>query len=90
VDTDRVSHPQVRATDDGSPAMRHIRLLENRLDKALIKYNEAQSIRRTYEQVRQPSECSPPSSCHIVCAPPVVAPRADVTRGGGGGGGGGG
>jgi len=41
----------VRATDDGSPAMRHIRLLENRLDKALIKYNEAQSIRRTYEQI---------------------------------------
>merc|ERR1712194_83959 len=31
--------------------MRQIRVLENRLDKALIKYNEAQSIRRTYEQI---------------------------------------
>lgn len=30
---------------------RTIRLLENRLDKALIKYNEAQSIRKTYEQI---------------------------------------
>lgn len=29
----------------------HIRMLENRLDKALIKYNEAQSIKRTYEQI---------------------------------------
>lgn len=57
--TDWVRYPQVRATDDGSPAMRHIRLLENRLDKALIKYNEAQSIRRTYEQVRQACEWSP-------------------------------
>lgn len=28
-----------------------IRLLENRLDKAMIKYNEAQSIRKTYEQI---------------------------------------
>lgn len=26
---------------------RQIRVLENRLDKAMIKYNEAQSIRRT-------------------------------------------
>ena len=30
---------------------RQIRTLENRLDKAMIKYNEAQSIRRTYEQI---------------------------------------
>jgi hypothetical protein len=28
-----------------------IRLLENKLDKAMIKYNEAQSIRKTYEQI---------------------------------------
>lgn len=28
------------------------RALENKLDKAMIKYNEAQSIRKTYEQVR--------------------------------------
>mmetsp|Transcript_10765 Transcript_10765/g.22417 ORF Transcript_10765/g.22417 Transcript_10765/m.22417 type:complete len:548 (-) Transcript_10765:362-2005(-) len=41
----------VRATDEDSPMMRHIRMLENRLDKALIKYNEAQSIRRTYDQI---------------------------------------
>jgi len=30
---------------------RQIRPLENRLDKAMIKYNEAQNIRRTYEQI---------------------------------------
>mmetsp|Transcript_64612 Transcript_64612/g.203969 ORF Transcript_64612/g.203969 Transcript_64612/m.203969 type:complete len:555 (+) Transcript_64612:459-2123(+) len=41
----------VRALDEDSPMTRHIRMLENRLDKALIKYNEAQSIRRTYEQI---------------------------------------
>ncbi|KAJ3108269.1 hypothetical protein HDU97_001803 [Phlyctochytrium planicorne] len=28
-----------------------IRMLENRLDKAMIKYNEAQSIRKTYEHI---------------------------------------
>merc|ERR1712188_196293 len=28
-----------------------IRVLENRLDKAMIKYNEAMSIRKTYEQI---------------------------------------
>ena len=26
-------------------------MLENRLDKAMIKYNEAQSIRKTYEEI---------------------------------------
>lgn len=31
--------------------MRTIRILENRLDKIMIKYNEAQSIRQTYEEV---------------------------------------
>ena len=30
---------------------RSIRSLENKLDKAMIKYNEAQSIRKTYEQI---------------------------------------
>ena len=30
---------------------RNIRSLENKLDKAMIKYNEAQSIRKTYEQI---------------------------------------
>merc|ERR1719243_392522 len=34
-----------------SPQMRQIRVLENRLDKAMIKYNEAQSIRKTYEAI---------------------------------------
>ena len=36
---------------DDNPKMRKIRLLENRLDKAMIKYNEAQSIKRTYELI---------------------------------------
>merc|ERR1719409_2486787 len=34
-----------------NPLTRKIRMLENRLDKAMIKYNEAQSIRKTYEQI---------------------------------------
>jgi chromosome segregation ATPase len=33
------------------PAWREIRQLENRLEKALLKTNEAQSIRKTYESV---------------------------------------
>ncbi|KAL9650952.1 hypothetical protein ABK040_015055 [Willaertia magna] len=37
-------------TDD-SPLTRQIRILENRLDKAMIKFNEAQSIKKTYEQI---------------------------------------
>lgn len=36
---------------DENPMMRTIRLLENRLDKVMIKYNEAQSIHHTYEEV---------------------------------------
>lgn len=40
-----------RPTQDDSPLTRQIRMLENRLDKAMIKYNEAQSIRKTYEQI---------------------------------------
>merc|ERR1719473_2443801 len=36
---------------ENDSSMRHIRVLENRLDKAMIKYNEAQSIRKTYEQI---------------------------------------
>ena len=36
---------------EDSPLTRKIRMLENRLDKAMIKYNEAQSIRKTYEQI---------------------------------------
>ncbi|KAH6589335.1 hypothetical protein BASA61_005665 [Batrachochytrium salamandrivorans] len=34
-----------------SPQAKGIRMLENRLDKAMIKYNEAQSIYKTYEQI---------------------------------------
>eukprot|EP00753_Platysulcus_tardus_P022208 PLAT9424.4.p1 GENE.PLAT9424.4~~PLAT9424.4.p1 ORF type:complete len:600 (+),score=347.42 PLAT9424.4:48-1847(+) len=36
---------------EDSPLTRKIRMLENRLDKAMIKFNEAQSIRKTYEQI---------------------------------------
>lgn len=36
---------------DEAPLTRKIRMLENRLDKSMIKYNEAQSIRKTYEQI---------------------------------------
>mmetsp|Transcript_6282 Transcript_6282/g.15054 ORF Transcript_6282/g.15054 Transcript_6282/m.15054 type:complete len:536 (+) Transcript_6282:95-1702(+) len=38
-------------TTEASPEMRQIRVLENRLDKAMIKFNEAQSIRKTYEAI---------------------------------------
>ena len=38
-------------SDDNNPYVRRIKLLENKLDKAMIKYNEAMSIRRTYEQI---------------------------------------
>lgn len=37
--------------NEDAPLMRQIRILENRLDKAMIKYNEAQSIKKTYEQI---------------------------------------
>jgi chromosome segregation ATPase len=40
-----------RPAQEDSPLTRKIRMLENRLDKAMIKYNEAQSIRKTYEQI---------------------------------------
>lgn len=40
-----------RPTAEDSPLTRKIRMLENRLDKAMIKYNEAQSIKKTYEQI---------------------------------------
>merc|ERR1719356_394533 len=38
-------------SSEASPEMRQVRVLENRLDKATIKYNEAQSIRKTYEAI---------------------------------------
>jgi hypothetical protein len=34
-----------------NPLTRKIRVLENRLDKAMIKYNETQAIRKTYDQI---------------------------------------
>ena len=37
--------------DDNNPYVKRIKLLETKLDKAMIKYNEAMSIRRTYEQI---------------------------------------
>eukprot|EP01017_Pseudomicrothorax_dubius_P041294 TRINITY_DN6586_c0_g1_i1.p1 TRINITY_DN6586_c0_g1~~TRINITY_DN6586_c0_g1_i1.p1 ORF type:complete len:541 (+),score=197.99 TRINITY_DN6586_c0_g1_i1:32-1654(+) len=39
------------ATQEDTPLTRQIRLLENRLDKVMIKYNEALSIRKTYETI---------------------------------------
>jgi hypothetical protein len=39
------------ATSEADATARQIRMLENRLDKAMIKFNEAQSIRKTYEQI---------------------------------------
>ena len=43
--------PNEQTTSEEVPMNRQIRVLENRLDKAMIKYNEAQSIRKTYEQI---------------------------------------
>jgi len=37
--------------NDNNPQMQQIRQLENKLDKAMIKYNEAMSIRKTYEMI---------------------------------------
>lgn len=47
-DVDTESQPLL--TED-HPLTRKIRLLENRLDKSLIKFNEAVSIKKTYEQI---------------------------------------
>merc|ERR1712139_88465 len=41
----------VKPNSEENPMTRGIRGLENKLDKAMIKYNEAQSIRKTYEQI---------------------------------------
>merc|ERR1712196_742273 len=42
---------QLEEVKDNVPLTTKIRILENRLDKAMIKYNEAQSIKKTYEQI---------------------------------------
>lgn len=46
-----LSSDQIDLNSDDNPQMRTIRMLENKLDKAMIKYNEAQSIRKTYEMI---------------------------------------
>lgn len=33
------------------PQLREIRQLQNKLDKTLVKYNESQQVRLTYEQI---------------------------------------
>ena len=40
-----------QAENDDHPMMRQIRSLGNRLDKMMIKYNEAVQMRKTYEVV---------------------------------------
>eukprot|EP00943_MAST-04B_sp_MAST-4B-sp1_P003406 g3406.t1 len=46
-----LEHQGAQPLEDDNPTTRRIRMLENRLDKAMIKYNEAQSIKKTYEQI---------------------------------------
>ncbi|KAJ3215197.1 hypothetical protein HK099_006482 [Clydaea vesicula] len=41
----------VESNSQDSQEAKEIRMLENKLDKALIKYNEAQSIKKTYDQI---------------------------------------
>merc|ERR1712054_547336 len=48
---DDLKKEAVKPNSEENPLTRGIRALENRLDKAIIKYNEAQSIRKTYEQI---------------------------------------
>lgn len=48
---DDLKKEAVKPNSEENPMTRGIRTLENRLDKAIIKYNEAQSIRKTYEQI---------------------------------------
>jgi len=51
---------QAPGPEDEDQMTKQIRPLENRLDKAMIKYNEAQNIRRTYEQVDTVLSCRRP------------------------------
>ena len=48
---DELQHESEPILSDESPMTQKIRMLENRLDKSLIKHNEAMSIRRTYETI---------------------------------------
>ncbi|KAI9014788.1 hypothetical protein BC832DRAFT_546480 [Gaertneriomyces semiglobifer] len=47
----RREEEMVRSHQQDSPQAREIRSLENRLDKATIKYHEAQAVRKVYEQI---------------------------------------
>lgn len=49
-------------------------MLENRLDKAMIKYNEAQSIRKTYEQIVKRLKASA-WQVRSLCAATLLCPR---------------
>lgn len=46
-----MTREQVDVNSDDHPQMRMIRVMENRLDKAMIKYNEAMSIKKAYELI---------------------------------------
>eukprot|EP00826_Nyctotherus_ovalis_P023661 TRINITY_DN181_c0_g1_i5.p1 TRINITY_DN181_c0_g1~~TRINITY_DN181_c0_g1_i5.p1 ORF type:complete len:270 (-),score=124.86 TRINITY_DN181_c0_g1_i5:1755-2564(-) len=48
---DELKNERSALGDDNNPLMQSIRQLENKLDKAMIKYNEAMSIRKTYEMI---------------------------------------
>ena len=62
---------------EANPMMRQIRTLENRLDKAMIKYNEAQSIRKTYDQIVKRLKEERVNFGESLCS----ATRADQRRG---------
>ncbi len=42
---------QMDLNSEDNPQMRQIRRLENELDKTMIKYNEALSLKKTYETI---------------------------------------
>ena len=54
----------VNPSEEDTPTTRLLRQLENRFDKALIKYTEAQSIQKTYQQiVKRLRTSASPSTC---------------------------
>lgn len=63
----------------GALATREMRQLENRLDKAAVKANEAISIGKTYEQVRGPAGLSGQGGASWLFG------QGDAVGGGGGG-----
>lgn len=48
---EEIDRVQIDLNSEDNPQMRQIWMLENKLDKAMIKYNEAQSIWKTYEMI---------------------------------------